>query len=239
MNRPSRSSTGSPIVCGSARDRPRCTYKSLLIAEEAIAIELLIHCPIRRKNLTELHLERDFLKPGNGTVFLPVGRVQNEERQGAILCVARPAFAIGSMHTSSNVLACSALRLRLSCFRSETVPPRWEGQQLGKRISARIRKELGIDVHPHLFRHLSAMVLLREQPGHYELVRRILGGMRRLLRPITAMWHSKPIRPLGSLRKSSRAVGGSKHETDWHPLRQMARGGSPPLAHPVSEGTPA
>jgi integrase len=26
-----------------------------------------------------------------------------------------------------------------------------------------------------LFRHVSAMVLLREHPGHYELVRRVLG----------------------------------------------------------------
>ena len=34
---------------------------------------------------------------------------------------------------------------------------------------------MGRDVNPHLFRHLSAMVLLEDHPAHYELVRRTLG----------------------------------------------------------------
>ena len=46
---------------------------------------------------------------------------------------------------------------------------------LGSRISKVIRTHTGLKVHPHLFRHLSAKLMLKAHPGHYELVRRILG----------------------------------------------------------------
>lgn len=150
------------------------TYKGLLIAEEAIAIELLIHCPVRRKNLTELHLERDFLKPGNGSVFLQLA--ESRTKNGKIQSFELPRDLcdwIGSHIKERASLLCPGSSPFLFPKRDGSAP--MGGQQLGKRISARIRKELGIDVHPHLFRHLSAMVLLREHPGHYELVRRVLG----------------------------------------------------------------
>lgn len=151
-----------------------CTYKSLLIAEEAIAIELLIHCPIRRKNLTELHLERDFLKPGNGSVFLQLA--ESRTKNGKVQCFELPSGLCDwiDAHIKQRAgLLCPGSSPFLFPKRDGSAP--MGGQQLGKRISARIRKELGIDVHPHLFRHVSAMVLLREHPGHYELVRRVLG----------------------------------------------------------------
>lgn len=150
------------------------SYKALLTSEEAIAIELLIYCPIRRKNLTELHLERDFLKPGNGRVFLQLGETRT--KNGRVQSFELPpdlSFWIDTHIKERAGLLCPATSPFLFPKRDGSAP--MGGQQLGKRISARIRKELGIDVHPHLFRHLSAMVLLREQPGHYELVRRILG----------------------------------------------------------------
>ncbi len=150
------------------------TYKGLLLAEEAIAIELLIHCPIRRKNLTELHLERDFLKPGNGSVILQLA--ESRTKNGKIQSFEFPSSLCDwiDTHTKERAgLLCPGSSLFLFPKRDGSAP--MGGQQLGKRISARIRKELAIDVHPHLFRHLSAMVLLREHPGHYELVRRVLG----------------------------------------------------------------
>lgn len=46
---------------------------------------------------------------------------------------------------------------------------------LRRNICDLIRKEIGLDVNPHLFRHISALVFLERYPGHYEEVRRILG----------------------------------------------------------------
>lgn len=45
---------------------------------------------------------------------------------------------------------------------------------LGKAITKTIRDETGLDVNPHLFRHVGAKIFLREQPGAYEAVRRLL-----------------------------------------------------------------
>jgi integrase len=50
-----------------------------------------------------------------------------------------------------------------------------DASRLSARISHRIRKETGLEVHAHLFRHLAARIWLRANPGHYESLRRILG----------------------------------------------------------------
>ena len=49
---------------------------------------------------------------------------------------------------------------------------------LAKQITVTIREHTGLDVHPHLFRHLGAKLHLDANPGQYELVRRVLGHRR-------------------------------------------------------------
>jgi len=46
---------------------------------------------------------------------------------------------------------------------------------LRRNISNMLRKELGLHVNPHLFRHLTGYVCLSRNPGHHEDLRRILG----------------------------------------------------------------
>ena len=45
---------------------------------------------------------------------------------------------------------------------------------LRRNICGSVRRELGLHVNPHLFRHLAAYLYLKRHPGHYEDVRRIL-----------------------------------------------------------------
>jgi integrase len=47
--------------------------------------------------------------------------------------------------------------------------------RLGEQISLTILKETGLKMHPHLFRHLGAFLYLEQEPGGYEVVRRMLG----------------------------------------------------------------
>ena len=49
---------------------------------------------------------------------------------------------------------------------------------LRAQITKLLRDELGVDFHPHLFRHLAAGLYLDENPGAYEEVRRLLGHSR-------------------------------------------------------------
>ena len=46
---------------------------------------------------------------------------------------------------------------------------------LGGQITTRIGREIGLAITPHQFRHAAAALILRTDPGNYELVRRVLG----------------------------------------------------------------
>ena len=45
----------------------------------------------------------------------------------------------------------------------------------GKQISRAVQRWSGLTIHPHLFRHIAAMLYLKTHPGAYEAVRRMLG----------------------------------------------------------------
>ena len=41
-----------------------------------------------------------------------------------------------------------------------------------------LSRDAGIDITPHQFRHAAAAIILKHDPGNYELVRRVLGHKR-------------------------------------------------------------
>lgn len=51
--------------------------------------------------------------------------------------------------------------------------PRTEGN-LGQAISAEVLRHAGLEINPHLFRHIAAYLYLKERPGDFETVRRLL-----------------------------------------------------------------
>ena len=55
--------------------------------------------------------------------------------------------------------------------------PRSPGN-ISSELLERIRRETGLAVNPHLFRHLAAMLYLKERPGDFETVRRLLKHKR-------------------------------------------------------------
>ena len=142
--------------------------------ETAIAIEMLTFCPIRRKNLTEIHVERDLQRHGPGNVVLNLQAHQT--KTGRAISFVLLDHLVGWIDAH--------LIDRAGVLCPPGVPwlfPKRDGSEsmlptnLGSRISKVIRTHTGLKVHPHLFRHLSAKLMLKANPGHYELVRRILG----------------------------------------------------------------
>ena len=142
--------------------------------ESAIALEMLTFCPIRRKNLAEIHLERDLQRHGPGTVVLNLQAGQT--KTGRAISFVLPEHLVDWIDIY--------VRDRAGVLCPQGVPwlfPKRDGSanmrptQLGTCISKVIRAHTGLHVHPHLFRHLSAKLVLKAHPGHYELVRRILG----------------------------------------------------------------
>ena len=67
-----------------------------------------------------------------------------------------------------------AARTRAGCSRATRAAPK-HAVSLADQIKGAVRRHTGLEVHPHLFRHLAAKLLLQEAPGAYEAARRLLG----------------------------------------------------------------
>ena len=149
-------------------------YRAALAREDALAIDLLLTCPVRIKNLAGLRLDHHLQRPGNGQVFVVIDpdEVKN----------VRPIEFTLSPELQRMLDKHLATRSPMMCPNGTPwLFPRRDGRgpvnlpAFSTRLSKRIRKEIGLAMNPHLFRHLSAMVWLVDHPGEYETARRILG----------------------------------------------------------------
>jgi integrase len=151
------------------------TRRHALTAQIAVAIELLIMAPVRIGNLISLRLDRHLAPlPGRGApgrLAIPGEEVKNKLPLDFVL----PAETAELIATY-----CRGFRDRLTVPDNPFLfPGRGQGHKhvagLAEQITRAIREEVGVEVHPHLFRHLAAKIQLEAQPGSYETVRRLLG----------------------------------------------------------------
>jgi integrase len=146
-----------------------------LRAQTALAIELLLMVPVRITNLAGLELDRHLIRscPGN-TVSIAIGgeEVKNDVNIEAEL----PADSV------------NLLNLYLTRYRPVLIdePSNWlfpgkhnrkpkAAKTLGGQIAECLKRRCGLDVNPHLFRHIGAMSYLNANPGAYGLMRLVLG----------------------------------------------------------------
>jgi integrase len=165
---------GRLISRAKARGQP--DRKAALLVQTALAIELLLMCPIRRRNLANLNVDR----------HLHWTRSARE----AACHLAIPAEEVKNQVPIEFELppeATRILRLYLDRYRpllaGNTCPWLFPGRDgaghkvlhaLSSQISGAIFRETGLKVHVHQFRHFAAKLHLDHRPGEYELVRRLL-----------------------------------------------------------------
>jgi integrase len=160
-----------------ANERDDGSTRAAIKVQMALAIEILLNCPIRMQNLISLRFDRHILRPGGATgptfLVLPPGEVKNDELIEFEVPV-RLAAMIGTYR--------KIFRPRLVAGRPDDNPFLFlssagtrKGQgTLAQQIQQVIRKHTGLVMTPHQFRHLSAKLFLEMRPGSYELVRRLL-----------------------------------------------------------------
>lgn len=150
------------------------TYTKALAREDAVAIGILLYCPIRVKNLANIHLDRHLQRLGDGRVFLVL--TEEDTKTERPLEFELPADLVRMIDAH--------LKMRCPEMCPKGTPwlfPRRDGKapmkeaQLSGRIKKRIRENLGAEMNAHLFRHFAVMLLLDAQPGSYEVARRLLG----------------------------------------------------------------
>jgi integrase len=157
-----------------AAGRKRSPKAAALAREDALAIAMLLVCPLRIGNLAEIRVDHHFQRPGDGRVFLVFA--EEEVKNGRPIEFELPTdlCRVLNKHLETrSPLLCPSGTPWLFPRRDGTGPV--DRGTLSTRIKQRIHKETGVVMNAHLFRHLAAMLYLEAKPGAYEAVRRLLG----------------------------------------------------------------
>jgi site-specific recombinase XerD len=157
--------------------RSKSPRKKALLAETALVHEILLAAPVRFGNLVRLDLNRHFRFDGPGrsgriTITIAAEEVKNDRplefvlpppvgrRLGEFLQRYRPILLGGRQ---SDYL----------------FPGDDHGHKhpvsLSHNLCKAVARHVGIQVNPHLYRHIAAYAYLKVHPGEYETVRQLLG----------------------------------------------------------------
>lgn len=149
-------------------------FTQALAREDALAIAILLFCPVRIKNLAQIEMDRHLQRPGDGRAFLVL--TEDDQKNGRPLEFELPKDLVRMIDR------------HLATRSPELCPvgtpflfPRRDGRgpvdtnQLSGRLTRRIRREIGLEMNAHLFRHFAVMLWLDANPGAYEVARRLLG----------------------------------------------------------------
>jgi integrase len=146
------------------------------LAMYAVAFEILVICPMRITNLAELrtdqHLHRpDPRKPRITHIFLAA----NETKNGEDFEWPIPPETARLINTyMMKFHHCIAEPGNPFLFPSKNGGGR-DAQSIATWISTAVARYIGVKFNVHLIRHFSAWNYLRQNPGQYETVRRVLG----------------------------------------------------------------
>ena len=162
--------------------KPATTPKSLLrlrrdalLVLHGVAMEILLMCPMRRKNLSELRLDRHLLR---------------EAKTGRIIAIhLRPDETKNSESIEWPLPAETAdmIDLYVKRYRPLLAEPGnpflfpgsgqrgREAHAIAVALTEIIKERLGVAFNLHIARHFAAWMYLTRHPGKYEIVRRVLG----------------------------------------------------------------
>ena len=151
-------------------------YRAAVTAQLAIAILILIRGPVRMQNLSSIRIGINLIRPGGlGAPYMLVFP-DYDVKNGVPL-----EFAFDNNTTAMIDEYIYQHRPQLMRGFNHDWLFAGAGQEhkgtncLSEQISQRLWKELGLEITPHQFRHAAAYIMLKADPGNYELVRRVLG----------------------------------------------------------------
>ena len=143
----------------------------------AVALIILTYAPLRIGNLAGLHVEHHLRWSGpNMTGMLVIDIDGSEVKNGQTLSFPLPADAADLIR-----LYLREYQPRLTgvpspyLFPSDLPGRPKRSDTLGKQLSRLIHKSIGLEVNPHLYRHLVHIIVLNRYPGAYAMISRILG----------------------------------------------------------------
>jgi integrase len=160
-----------------ARSRTRSSpVRAAITAQLAIAIRLLVVAPVRIQNLASTTIGFNLIRPGGpGSEYLLVFPDYDVKNRVTLEFPLDPATTA----MIDDYIAHHRPTLLRGADHHFLFPGEGNNRKLtrclGEQISQRLHRELGVKITPHQFRHAAAAIMLKHDPGNYELVRRVLG----------------------------------------------------------------
>jgi len=181
----------------------------------AIAIDILLACPLRPENLIELHWRRHFLEPngpkGRLLLHIPAEETKTKSRD---LTVEIPADVARRLRWyRRHILPCVDADPNGFLFVTKN-GDRKNQQTLAQQMIELIEKHVGVHMTPHQFRHFVASLYLDANPEDHQTAQAILHH---------ASAKTTLIYAGSASRRASRAYG--KILFEQREKLQLARGG--------------
>jgi site-specific recombinase XerD len=149
------------------------TYSDATRMRFALAIEILQMAPMRVSNLAALDLEHHVGQIIDGEIHISVPANEVKNKVDLDYCLPQPTVQMVELYRQKY------RPLLMDTPSSALFPSRTGGamtsNSLARCIRRGIKRELGLLVNAHLFRHIGALLYLSLHPGDYETVRRLLG----------------------------------------------------------------
>ena len=157
-----------------ARRRP-AKSQSFTDLQTSLAIELLIHVPLRMNNLASFSFDRHLQCPQGRRRPALITFTEAESKNRVPLEFEIPTALADRLHTYRNEITPAVIGRRPDIvFITRTGRPRSQAA-IAIAIQKAILRYLGVKLTPHQFRHLAAKIVLDAHPGAYELVQQLLG----------------------------------------------------------------
>lgn len=160
------------LLVAIASEEKRPSSAGALLVQAAVAIDLLLMLPIRRKNLAELEFDCHLIRSGaTMRIFIPDHEVKNHVEINAIL----PPHLVRLIDLYRTSYRPLLLTEPSNCLFPGVADRPKSRERLASQISNCIKDRCGLLMNVHLFRHLSAQTWLEAHPGDYGFVRLLLG----------------------------------------------------------------
>jgi integrase len=201
------------IMMRSAIRLPDPGYNDAVRAQTALAIAIELAAPLRAKNLAGLRLDQHLVRsrPGRDAVVhlvIPAGEIKNKKPL---------EFELAPDVARLLDLYWNNFRPLLVTDGSSYLFPARQGgaktpAQLADQIKRVIKRETGLTMNVHLFRHACAFLFLKAHPGEYETVRLLLGhtSLAVTVRAYSGLERSDAVRRFDNLMATYRRPKGDE-----------------------------
>jgi integrase len=154
-------------------DGPRFPF---VLAQVAIAVDILLVAPLRPQNLYRLNWQRHFAEPNGprGRLLLHIPAAETKSGKRELIFELPPDVARRLRWYRKHVLPRLGADASGDLFVRQGGKPKAQAT-LAQQVSETIAARVGLNLTIHQFRHIAAVSYLDQHPEDFETVRKLLG----------------------------------------------------------------